>query len=65
MISKEFNVEGMSCHHCVKAVEIELENLELDSKEVKIGSVKVNFDETKVSEQQIIEAIKEAGYSVV
>lgn len=65
MITKEFTVSGMSCQHCVKAVNIELENLELASKEVTIGSVKVLFDESKVTVLEIIDAIQEAGFKVV
>ncbi len=65
MITKEFTVSGMSCQHCVKAVNIELENLELASKEVSIGSVKVRFDESSVTVQEIIDAIQEAGFKVV
>ena len=65
MITKEFTVSGMSCQHCVKTVNIELENLELASKEVTIGSVKVLFDESRVTVLEIIDAIQEAGFKVV
>ncbi len=65
MIKKEFKIEGMSCGHCVMAVNKELSKLDLDDKEVEIGSAKVRFDETKTSDQRIKEAIEEAGYKVV
>lgn len=65
MINKEFKIEGMSCGHCVKAVEIELSELDLAKTEVDIGSVKVEFDETTVDEKQIISAIEEAGFKVI
>ncbi|MFA7288039.1 MAG: cation transporter [Melioribacteraceae bacterium] len=65
MTNKEFTIEGMSCMHCVKAVEIELVDLDLESSKVSIGKVEVTFDESKTSENSIKNAIEEAGYKVV
>lgn len=65
MRTKEFKIEGMSCGHCVMAVNKELSKLDLAEKHVEIGSAKVSFDETKTGESQIITAIEEAGYKVV
>ena len=65
MTTKEFKIEGMSCMHCVKAVDIELNKLPLNEKKVEIGSAKVSYDESKIQPAQIEEAIKEAGYKVV
>ena len=47
------------------AVEKELNKLNLIKKHVEIGSAKVEFDQHKVSEENIIKAIKSAGYNVV
>jgi copper chaperone len=66
MTQKEFKIEGMSCGHCVMAVKKELqkiENLKIDN--VEIGSAKVEFDESKLNNQKIIDAIEEAGYKVI
>ncbi len=64
MVKKEFKINGMTCHHCVKAVEIELQDLGVNSYEVEIGFAVVEYDENKISEDQIINAISEAGYQV-
>lgn len=64
-MEKKFKVEGMNCQHCVKAIEIELEELNLDSFDVEIASVKVKFDESKVSEKEMVDAIDDAGFKVV
>ena len=64
-MTKEFKVEGMSCHHCVKAVVMELDKLEINSHQVDIGRVNVDYDETKVTGDEIKAAIVEAGYKVV
>lgn len=64
-MNKEYKVEGMSCHHCVRAIVMELNKLEINSHQVDIGKVHVDFDESKVIEEQIKSAIEEAGYKVV
>jgi len=62
---KKFNVNGMTCNHCVMAVEKELAKLDIDSLKVEIGDVEVDFDPEKLSEEKITNAIKDAGYSIV
>lgn len=64
MTTKKFNISGMSCHHCVMAVNKELEKLQISEKKVEIGSAEITFDETKVAEKDIVSAIEEAGYKV-
>ena len=63
-MKKTFNVNGMSCRHCVMAVEKELAKLDANSIKVEIGTVEVEYDNEKLSEQNIINAIEEAGYKV-
>ena len=65
MLEKTFIIEGMSCQHCVKAVEIELEELKVDSYKVEIGSASIKYDEQNISEEKIINSISEAGFLVV
>lgn len=60
-----FKIDGMSCNHCVMAVKKEIQKLDVESLDVKIGEASVKFDEMKVSESQIKEAITEAGYTVI
>ena len=64
MLEKKFNVEGMNCQHCVKAIEIELEEMKLESFKVEIGLVEVKYNEDNHSEEDIISAIDEAGFKV-
>ena len=63
-MKKTFEIEGMSCNHCVMAVQKSLAKLNLQKTDVKIGSADVEFDEKLVEENKIVSAIKEAGYSV-
>ena len=64
-MEKEFKIEGMSCGHCVMAVEKELNKLDIKSKKVEIGSAKIEFDPDKVSEDDIKNSIMESGYTVI
>ena len=65
MSEKTFKIEGMSCQHCVKAVEVELREIGVEPVEVEIGSVKVNFEDSKFTDKDIIAAVEEAGFKVV
>jgi len=62
------NVEGMSCNHCKMTVEKELGKLTgVESVEVDLEGKKVvvTYDQKKVTEDKIKEAISNAGYEVV
>ncbi|MXQ52628.1 copper ion binding protein [Shimazuella alba] len=62
----KLTVEGMSCNHCVISIEGALK--EIGSKgEVDLanGTVSVEYDENKLSLDQIKEVIEDQGYEVV
>jgi len=65
MNAQEFKIEGMTCHHCVMAVESELRKAGFEKFEVEIGLAKVKYDNSVEKKKQIISAIEEAGYRVV
>jgi copper chaperone len=65
MKTEEVKIDGMSCGHCVMAVRKELSRLPLKIKDVSIGSAKIEYDEAKVSNDEIKRAVANAGYSVV
>lgn len=58
-------IDGMSCQHCVMAVKKEIQKLEINNLEVKIGEASIEFDENKTSVQNIVDAVTEAGYEVI
>lgn len=63
MTTREFRIQGMTCNHCVMAVQKELYRLGgVTSADVKIGAALITFDEHKTSERHIKQAIQEAGY---
>jgi len=71
MMSREtkiFNVEGMSCMHCVKAVKDSVESLSgIGKVEVDLAGKKVvvEYEADKVNIQDIKDKIEDAGYEVV
>lgn len=65
MEKKKLLVDGMSCNHCKKAIEKALRDIGVHSKvDLNTKSVKVEFDQEKVSINKIIEEIKDQGYEV-
>ncbi len=61
------NVKGMSCGHCVKAVEGSVSELNgVSSVKVTLdtGKVEVQYDSAQVSLETIKESIDEQGYDV-
>lgn len=67
MISTILNVEGMSCSHCVNAVEKAVGALEgVAQVKVDLDAKKVTVDhDEKVTLESIKNAIEDQGYDVV
>lgn len=60
-------VEGMSCNHCVNAIEGTVGKLDgVSSTKVNLseGNVEVEFDSSKVSLDKIKDTIDDQGYDV-
>lgn len=64
-MKKTIMIDGMTCQHCVMAVKKEIQKLDVQNLDVKIGEVSIEFDENKLKEESIKAAIEEAGYTVV
>ncbi len=59
-------IDGMSCGHCVKAVEAALEDLEnVEVHHVEIGAATISYDPDVVAPDRIAQAIEDEGYQVV
>ena len=65
MTTKEFNIEGMSCNHCVIGVTKALQEFKPTDLKVEIGKAVITFDETNVNENDLAKAIEEDGYKVI
>jgi mercuric ion transport protein len=63
-----YKVEGLTCESCDQHVEHEVSNLPgylTAVADFKTGLVKVKYDNTKSSEQDVIDAINKTGYKIV
>ncbi|AIM14983.1 MULTISPECIES: copper chaperone CopZ [Neobacillus] len=61
------NVKGMSCNHCVKAIESsvgELDGVKNVSVNLEKGQVEIEFDSSVVTLSTIKETIDDQGYDV-
>ena len=66
MKTQDLTIEGMSCGHCVMHVKKELSKVSgLTIENVEIGKARVQYDEAKVTPDQISKAIEEAGYRLM
>ena len=60
-----FEISGMSCGHCVKAVDKALQQAEgVTVEQVAIGSATVAYDPQHTSAEAIAAVIDDAGYPV-
>ena len=64
MVSKILLIDGMSCQHCVMELKKQLSKLDIKIKDIQIGSAEIDYDENKISNAQLEEAVKEAGFSI-
>ncbi|GAA0077233.1 heavy metal translocating P-type ATPase [Clostridium sp. CTA-5] len=67
MIKKAFKIEGMSCSACANRVERVIKKLEgIDNANVNFATetLNVEFDENKLNNQNIEDAVVKAGYGV-
>jgi copper chaperone len=65
MAETTLKVEGMSCQHCVMSVMKAIDSVEgVKSSEVSVGNVKVLFDESRISRDDVVNAIEKSGYKV-
>lgn len=66
MAQVTLQVSGMSCQHCVNAVETALKEIGASGKvDLANNAVTVDYDESKITLEQVKEAIEEQGYDVV
>jgi copper chaperone len=67
MTCTTLKVPEMSCGHCKATIEGELSKLsgvEYSNVNLEEGTVKVSYNEGRVSEEQLKGAIEDAGYAV-
>jgi copper chaperone CopZ len=64
IISQKAILSGMTCNHCIKSVEKELEKLPLLRKDMDINYLNVEYSDDNLTQLQIENAVREAGYEI-
>ena len=63
MSTLALRIEGMTCQHCVRAVNEALAELPgVTVERVEIGKASVSMDDARVATAQVIDAVQDAGY---
>jgi copper chaperone CopZ len=68
MMKKVFRVDGMHCPNCamrVEAIEDELAGVRRVDASYQKGQMVVEYDESQVSDGEIIAAVKQLGYQAL
>ena len=64
-VTSDLHIEGMSCRHCVDAVQGALEAVPGTAvQEVAIGRARVTYEQNAVSPDDLREAVEDAGYTL-
>jgi copper ion binding protein len=63
MTHLKLKIQGMSCGHCVAAVERALGRINgVENKQVQVGSAEIDYDPQRTDTDRITAAIRDAGY---
>jgi copper chaperone len=65
MDAVHLNIEGMTCEHCVRAIDGRLRKtpgVQVDK--VVVGAVDLHYDKSRISLDEISELISDEGYTV-
>ncbi|MBA4072532.1 MAG: copper chaperone [Gemmatimonas sp.] len=64
MTSLNLTIDGMSCGHCVMSVQKALRALDgVEVTQVQIGSAALHYDPAKRTVEEILEAVRDQGYT--
>jgi len=64
MTSLNLTIDGMSCGHCVMSVQKALRALDgVEVTQVQIGSAALQYDPAKRNVEEILEAVRDQGFT--
>jgi len=65
MESVHLNIEGMTCEHCVRAIDGRLRKTPgVEVQKVVVGAVDLRYEPSRISLEEISEVISDEGYTV-
>jgi len=63
-MTETIQIQGMTCGGCVESVRKVLSRLPIEKAEVEVGRVRVEYDDSRVSRDNIVAVIQAAGFQV-
>lgn len=66
IIKKKLKIEGMHCSSCAMCIDMDLEDVEgVQKSQTSYAKqeTEVEYDEEKISEEQILQTIQKSGYN--
>jgi len=65
MAEASFEIEGMSCQHCVMRVRKAIDLLPgVSEADIGVGTARIVYDESKIGKTDLEQAVEKAGYKV-
>lgn len=65
-MTETLTIDGMSCAHCVRAVQETLSGIDgVAVEHVQVGEARVEIDESRATTEGIAAALAEEGYTLV
>ena len=65
MDALHLNIEGMTCEHCVRAIDNRLRKTPgVEVERVVVGAVDLRYEPSRISLDEISEVISDEGYTV-
>ena len=65
-MTETLTIDGMTCAHCVRAVEDALAGVDgVTVESVQVGEARVDIDESRATTEGIAAALAEEGYTLV
>jgi len=68
MVVRVIRIDGMSCGHCVNWIGqalLKIDGVEEAKVDLESQSARVRYDQTRVTEKAMADAIEKAGYTAV
>ena len=63
--TETLTITGMSCGHCVRAVQNALEAVDgVSVEDVRVGEARVRYDDEAVDPAAVVRAVEDEGYAV-
>ena len=63
--TETLTITGMSCGHCVRAVQTALESVDgVEVEDVRVGEARVRYDDEAVSPDAVARAVEDEGFVV-